>query len=317
MTRATLDSSARQTSTGLPVTVVAAALVALTLISVAFGLVVAGGSYEAALPGLPDPGPIVGWGTPIVRALTDLAAIANWQDADTAQEWMFSQGQNGFARLYHYKTAETALGSAAIYRWGEWGYQETLIQARIGREPSAQIWINHPGEIVQSGFGRPSFWGGSASIPRVQQYRDLAVVKFDGDAAQPGFTHAWFPTQSFDDWSVKGHRAAARSGKGALILSCSGALEQVASDGSAGHELRLAGRDGLWLVRLGRAENLGDFSAAHDLSAVVAADGTIRVMDRDYGEVVFHPDGTVDAEGRHLDPRDWTLAGERRVIALN
>ncbi len=76
MTRATLDSSARQTSTGLPVTVVAAALVALTLISVAFGLVVAGGSYEAALPGLPDPGPIVGWGTPIVRALTDLAAIA-------------------------------------------------------------------------------------------------------------------------------------------------------------------------------------------------------------------------------------------------
>lgn len=91
----------------------------------------------------------------------------------------------------------------------------------------------------------------------------------------------------------------------------------MANGGSAGHELRLAGRNGLWLVRLGRAENLGDFSAAHDLSAVVAADGTIRVMDRDYGEVVFHPDGTVDAEGRHLDPRDWTLAGERRVIALN
>jgi hypothetical protein len=250
-------------------------------------------------------------------ALPDLGAIACWEDAAQAQEWMFSQGQNGFARLYHYKTAETAMGSTAIYRWGEWGYQETLIQARIGREPSAQIWINHPGEIVQSGFGRPSFWGGSASIPRVQQYRDLAVVKFDGDAAQPGFTHAWFPTQSFDDWSVKGHRAAARSGKGALILSCSGALEQVANGGSAGHELRLAGRDGLWLVRLGRAENLGDFSAAHDLSAVVAADGTIRVMDRDYGEVVFHPDGTVDAEGRHLDPRDWTLAGKRRVIALN
>lgn len=250
-------------------------------------------------------------------ALPDLAAIANWQDADTAQEWMFSQGQNGFARLYHYKTAETALGSAAIYRWGEWGYQETLIQARIGREPSAQIWINHPGEMVQSGFGRPSFWGGSASIPRVQQYRDLAVVKFDGDAAQPDFTHAWFPTLTFDEWALDGHRAAARSGKGALLLSCPAPLELVAQGGSAGHELRLSGRDGLWLVRLGRAENLTDFAAAHDLAARVAADGTISVTDRDYGEVVFHPDGTVSAEGRHLDPRDWTLAGERRVIALN
>ena len=35
----------------------------------------AGGSYTEALPGLPDPGPVVGWGTPIVRLLTDLAAV--------------------------------------------------------------------------------------------------------------------------------------------------------------------------------------------------------------------------------------------------
>lgn len=249
-------------------------------------------------------------------ALPDLTDIACWQDRGRAQEWVFSQGQNDFARLYHYKTAETAMGSTAIYRWGEWGYQETLIQARIGRAPDAQIWINHPGEIVQSGFGRPSFWGGSASIPRVQQYRDLAIVKFDGDPAQPDFSHGWFPTPAFDEWTVTGHRALARSGRGVAVLSGSAPLELVTQGGSAGHELRLPGRAGLWLIRLGSADDLTGFAAAHDLTAVTGPDGTIRVADPDYGEVIFQPDGVVLAEGRVLDPRDWTLSGERRVLDL-
>lgn len=246
--------------------------------------------------------------------LPDLTATACWSDDAQAQEWMFQQGQNGFARLYHYKTSETAMGSAALYRWGEWGYQETLIQARIGREPSAQIWINHPGEIIQSGFGRPSFWGGSASVPRVQQYRNLAVVKFDGDPAQPGFTHAWFPTQSFDEWELDGKRALARSGAGVVLLSASASLSLSTQGGSTRHELRLEGRDGLWVMRLGHAGELQGFAARHVLMPVIRSDGTIRVKDADYGEVLFRPDGVVEAEGRRLDPRDWTLEGERRVM---
>jgi hypothetical protein len=49
------------------------------------------------------------------------------------QEWRFAQGNNLFARLYHHKTADVAMGSTAAYRWGEWGYQETLIHGRPGR----------------------------------------------------------------------------------------------------------------------------------------------------------------------------------------
>ena len=59
-----------------PLAAVGLALVVLTLVASAVGLVVAGGAYEPALPGLPDPGSLVGWGTPVLRALTDLAAIA-------------------------------------------------------------------------------------------------------------------------------------------------------------------------------------------------------------------------------------------------
>ncbi len=248
-------------------------------------------------------------------ALPDLKDRADWSDGDT-QEWMYWQGRDAFARLYHHKSAETALGSAALYRWREWGYQETLIHARIGRDPRAQIWINHPGELVQSGYGRPSFWGGCASIPRVQQYRDLAIVKFYGIAPQPDFTHAWFPTACFDEWFVDGDRASARSGAGCVAIRGTGTLKLQSAGGSSGNELRLAGRDGLWVVRLGRGAEITDFAARHALDVTHDDDGTLRIEDSDYGPVVFAANGEVRAEGRTLDPRTWTREGERRILPL-
>ena len=53
----------------------AAALAALAIVATCVGIVIAGGSYTPADPGLPDPGPIVGWGLPISRVLTDLAGV--------------------------------------------------------------------------------------------------------------------------------------------------------------------------------------------------------------------------------------------------
>ena len=170
--------------------------------------------------------------------------------------------------------------------------------------------------MVQSGFGRPSFWGGSASVPRVQQYRDLAIVRFDGVAPQPDFTHAWFPTQIFDEWSVNQHRATARHGQGALVVSASGPLELMREGGSAHHELRLAGRQGLWAVRLGTTEDLAGFAARHPLTVTEAADGTLTIEDPDYGTVIFRVDGTVSAEGRVLDPAQWTREGQRSELPL-
>ena len=58
-----------------PVASIATALIAVAVVAAAVGLVLAGGVYEA-LPGLADPGPLVTWGTPVTRVLTDIAAIA-------------------------------------------------------------------------------------------------------------------------------------------------------------------------------------------------------------------------------------------------
>ncbi len=250
-------------------------------------------------------------------SLPDLTARAVWQEP-TEQEWSFRQGENGFAALTHIKSRAFALGTAARYRWFEWGYQETLLHARIGTEPQAQIWINHPGEVIQSGFGRPSYWGGSASVPRVQQYRALAIVVFDGTAPQPDFTHAWFPRAAFDQVGTSVTWVIARSGEGLAALFCDGPLDMIETGPSAGCELRRAGRRGRWILRLGDTGRHGDLLAFRRRFSGLVMDedpsGCIAVDDPDYGMVEFRPDGTVAAEGRTLDPAGWSLAGTRTTI---
>ncbi|MFN3722111.1 MAG: hypothetical protein ACK4VZ_03630 [Paracoccaceae bacterium] len=240
------------------------------------------------------------------------ASLANGE-----QEWMFSQGEGRFAALYHAKTSGWAMGSTAAYRWFDWGYQETLIHARLGRNPDAQIWINHPGEVIHSGYGRPSYWGGSASVPRVQQYRGLALVWFDGQPEQPGFTHCWFPAVAFDDTRLNGDLAAAIAGEGAMLIRASAPLEKVADGPTAGCELRLAGRQGWWIVRLGDAAQGLDAYVAKFSQLALDTDANSRasvtVEDPEYGTVQFRADGRIEAEGRTVNPREWTVAGHRTL----
>ncbi len=67
----TREAEAPSTPRALPL--LAVSLVVLGVVILVAALTVTGGSYAPAAAGLPDPGPVVGWGLPIVRLLTDLA----------------------------------------------------------------------------------------------------------------------------------------------------------------------------------------------------------------------------------------------------
>jgi hypothetical protein len=235
------------------------------------------------------------------------------------QEWCFAQGQNRIAKLYHYKTRDYAMGSAAAYRWNEWGYQETVLHLRLGNNPDAQVWINHPGEVIHSGYGRPSYWGGSGTLPRVHQYRGLAVVLFDCAAEQPDFTHAWFPRSAFTAVHVEANRAFARCGGGLVLLKADKSFNQVERGPTAGNELRVPGREAVWIVRLGQMEEHGSLdafgSAFSDLSMRHGDGGLLAMDDPEYGPVLFHADGRVEAEDRVLDPAEWTVAGRADIVS--
>lgn len=247
------------------------------------------------------------------------AAIADFGATD-AQEWRFAQGQDRIAKLYHYKTAAYAMGSIAHYRWYEWGYQETLLHLRVGTRPEAAIWINHPGEVIQFGYGRPSYWGGSGTVPRTQQYRGLAVLSFAAHEEQPDFTHAWFPTEAFDETVVRGNVALARQGDGLVLLKGHADFVPITAGPTADAELRLPGRMARWIVRVTDRRDTSSLDALAARYGILSfdeqADGTIRIDDPEYGPVLFRRDGTVEAEGRRLEPQSWTVKGEAEKLSL-
>jgi hypothetical protein len=248
-----------------------------------------------------------------------LTTVADYVGRD-AQEWCFAQGQNRIAKLYHYKTRAVAMGTAARYRWNEWGYQETVLQLRLGNAPDAQIWVNHPGETIHSGYGRPSYWGGSGTLPRVHQYRGLAVMLFDCAAEQPDFTHAWFPRSMFDGARVESDVALAYCGEGMVLLKGSAAFRMVEEGPTSGNELRLPGRKSAWIIRLGETRLHGTpeaFSTTFSgLAIAMQPDGVLNIDDPEYGQVVFHADGRILAEGRQLDPESWSVAGKADQLPL-
>lgn len=248
----------------------------------------------------------------------ELASVADYT-GDNAVEWRFAQGQDRFAALYHYKGRAFAMGSAARYRWGAWGYQETVLHLRIGSRPEAQIWLNHPGETIQFGNGRPSYWGGSGTLPRVHQYRGLAVLDHKLHEGQPDFTHAWFPVAEFDAARLAGNVAVAQSGNGLVLLKGSSAFTVVAEGPTAGNELRLPGRRGRWIIRVSDDAVDGDldsFALRYAGLGVNENGDELSVVDPEYGIVVFRSDGSIAAEGRTLNPAEWSIAGETTSLPL-
>ncbi|MDI6835128.1 MAG: hypothetical protein QMD99_05365 [Rhizobiaceae bacterium] len=250
-------------------------------------------------------------GLVVPEALADIASYRSEQH----HEWTFAQGENRFAALYHYKSRAFALGSVAHYRWRDWGYQETVLHLRLGERPEAAIWINHPGETIQFGYGRPSYWGGCGAVPRTHQYRGLAVLDFQTVDEQVDFTHAWFPVAEFDESRVEGNLALARSGAGAVLLRGSVPFERVVDGPSADAELRQRGRNTRWIVRVCEAADLASVEARFaGLAVREEADGTLIFDDPEYGIVRFRSDGSAEAEGRTIVPETFTVAGVATML---
>lgn len=242
----------------------------------------------------------------------ELADYARYQ-GESPLEWCFTQGENAFAALYHYKNRHYALGTLVNYRPYQWGYQETVLHGRLGDKPEAQFWLNHPGETILSGYGRPSYWGGCGALPLVQQYRGLAVAQFRLQPEQPDFTHIWLPEAEMDEVILDGDRVLVRAGQGLAVFQTGGTLERVTAGPMAGCEIRLKGRDAVWLVRVSDVTREGSLAAFADrmlpLRAMIRQEGAVTVSDPDYGTVLAAADGSITAEGRCLHPRDWTLSG--------
>ncbi len=103
------------TQTRVPFGLLTAAFLAVAVAALMSSLVITDGGYVPSLPGIPDPGPLVGWGTPILRLLTTLASIATvgWLLAAALVD---PSGRNGVLSPLGRRDVLRAAWSAGI--WG-------------------------------------------------------------------------------------------------------------------------------------------------------------------------------------------------------
>ncbi len=158
-----------------------------------------------------------------------------------------------------YKTPDYALGSAQEEQSGERGRTLHAWQATLG--PGAGVFVNHPLNFNQEESGQPGFWLGNASNPRVAQHKDALVAVYQSEAGNGlDFTHAYFPTYAFEEYTLEGGWAFGRMGQGYVAICCANGFDlmQTAPDGF--RELRSAGRENVWVCQMGSVVQDGTFA---------------------------------------------------------
>ncbi|MGO4276192.1 hypothetical protein AB4Z22_41260, partial [Paenibacillus sp. TAF58] len=135
--------------------------------------------------------------------------------------------------------------------------------------PEAQLWVNHPAEIHKHGDGRPCFWAGNGTLPDVVQHESLSLVLFDLPEEQDAdWTHAYFPTFAFTQWTHKDNWYFAQFNEGYAAVYAANGLEMEKIGVTKDRELISSGRRNFWLMRAGNAQEFGTF--AHFVDCVSA-----------------------------------------------
>jgi hypothetical protein len=253
------------------------------------------------------------------------------------------------------------LSSAQDYRAGCLGRQYHAWQATLGAD--AVVFTTHPGNPDRGRWADDDlYWNGSASMPRTGQVGTVAIniyaPKFpsggDGnpDANYQPFTHAFFPTQHFDEVRRVGAWTIGRKGDGYVALwSHRPTRWAPAARNPAGLDepydlLAPGGANNVWITEVGTAERWGDFdtfvAAIEEAKVDVVDFGSTDGIPRGYAVRYTSPsegvltyssddpltddDGPVDQRPPrrmdspwvrvdHLDPR-WVIehAGGRWIV---
>ena len=161
-----------------------------------------------------------------------------------------------------YRTPDFMLSSAQDWRAGYGGDQQHVWQATLG--PDAVCFTTQPGPHKD---GSPGHWTGSASLPRVAQVENVAIVLYAAPRGPtlyvrnpPAFTHAWLPRDRFDELREQRGWLFARQGDGYLALrSQQPARWQTQPGEDQGRELVAPGFDNVWVCELGSRARDGSF----------------------------------------------------------
>ncbi len=207
----------------------------------------------------------------------DLAQYAQLESPRNI-EARYSQGLEP-AKLVLFKTPSSQLSTVVDHKTGLKGHQQHVLDIRLSGHPMARLWINHPGEDDPWGTQRPSYWAGNGILPRVMQYRDVALVIADTTGSRLPWTHAYLGRDGLDEIILENGWLLVRAGTGFAALHATNGLQLIEQGPTAGRELRSQGSVAGWAAVVGS----GDAAAFQRFSERVRAtdvkfDGSSRTL---------------------------------------
>ncbi len=231
-----------------------------------------------------------------------------------ALSWKATHGYNGYADVTVYKTSSYLLSAANNFNPGRRGFQEDVMHMVMGAEE--HIWVNHPGEFALYGQARPSYWAGSGTLPRVNQYKGFASVIYSVSDKHPvDFTHAYFPVFAFKRTEVKDGWAFALSHSGGLVAITALNGISITKEGSfQNREIKSEGKRNIWILRCSELWKEGSLEAFMDkiLSSRLCIDApslSYRFQDPEYGTMEAGWEKSLSVNGKEENYTGFTPEG--------
>ncbi|MCX5770695.1 MAG: hypothetical protein NTZ09_10545 [Candidatus Hydrogenedentes bacterium] len=218
--------------------------------------------------------------------------IELWRDEGTLSveiakfEYDLTRNVRDEVNIYTYRTPDYMLSSAQNYRPGYGGDQHSIWQATLGG--NAVCFTTHPAQYAGD---TPNYWTGAGWLPKVGQYKNVAIILHDAsDEGRGGlyfpvtldFTHAWLPREEFDEVVEQDGWVFARHDNAYLALrSQNPYFWQLDAAGDPYMEMVVPGRKNVYICELGRPETHGTFGQfVQSVSNADLAFGTLAVAYR-------------------------------------
>ena len=135
-----------------------------------------------------------------------------------------------------------------------------LIQLNIGETPESQVWINHPGERIINGNGRPSYFAGNGCRPKIKQNRSKATLEFDIlEVHDVDFTHAYTPLEHFEEYIMQDKWLFLKKLDGYIGLHVENGYELTNSGPLKNREIKSYGKKNKWTAKVGSKHEFGSF----------------------------------------------------------
>lgn len=171
------------------------------------------------------------------------------------------------------------------------GHQQHLMNIALGAD-STQFHINHPGERVPSGGGRPSYWAGNGTNPLIRQYKNAQLMIYNIDEHELVHDiHGFMMHERYDAIEVKGDDLYLKCQDAYLGIKFSQPIKIMDTGTNTGKEVIANGRHHGIYVRCGSLYEDGSFEAFMENidRSTLSYDGkrTLVVQDYAHGELVL------------------------------